>query len=390
MESPGAKTFKKRHSQSFIPSLNNSRSLLAKQWYLQPGAGINAIGAWEITRGVRDIVVAVVDGGFDITHPDLAISGKIVFAKDYVNKKHPFHTTRESINHGTMCSGLAIAETKTNGIMGVANGCSFMPVRIPPDASDEMLATVFEETAEHADVICCSWSPIPGWSPLHSSLYKTLTDISQHGGRRKKGVVVCFSVSNYNAPISDCNNKRFFWLDNETDSFRSTHGPMLNGYAAHPSVIAVAACTSKNRKAIYSNWGKEVSICAPSDNYHPLVQETIVEGRRDVWTTDNLVKHTNSRYTSGYTKQFGGTSSSTALVAGVAALVLSANLRLTAAEVRKILETTTDKIEDDLTDKILNTSKGVYTNEHSEWFGYGKVNAKKAVMQASDMLTNNV
>ena len=68
---------------------------------------------------------------------------------------------------------------------------------------------------------------------------------------------------------------------------------------------------------------------------------------------------------------------------GVAALVLSANPDLTAVEVKEILETTADKIEDPDADPQLGLSLGTYDeNGHSQWFGYGKVNAFRAVTEA--------
>jgi subtilisin family serine protease len=70
------------------------------------------------------------------------------------------------------------------------------------------------------------------------------------------------------------------------------------------------------------------------------------------------------------------------LVAGVAALVLSVNSGLTAAQVKDILEITADKIVDTDPDAILGTTKGTYSNGHCEWFGHGKVNAARAVAEA--------
>jgi subtilisin-like proprotein convertase family protein len=84
-----------------------------------------------------------------------------------------------------------------------------------------------------------------------------------------------------------------------------------------------------------------------------------------------------------YTFGFGGTSSSCPLVGGVAALVLSANPDLSAGEVKEILEITADKIVDNDPDPQLELSLGNYdANGHSQWFGYGKVNAFRAVAEA--------
>jgi subtilisin-like proprotein convertase family protein len=80
---------------------------------------------------------------------------------------------------------------------------------------------------------------------------------------------------------------------------------------------------------------------------------------------------------------FGGTSSACPVVAGVAALVLSANPDLTAEQVKRILQDTADKIVDRDADPQLGMRLGTYdTNGYSQWFGYGKVNAFKAVQAA--------
>jgi subtilisin family serine protease len=89
-----------------------------------------------------------------------------------------------------------------------------------------------------------------------------------------------------------------------------------------------------------------------------------------------------------YTGLFGGTSSATPLVAGIAALVLSANPDLSAKEVKDILQSTADKITDTELD-IDGKNRGSYDNNgHCPWFGYGKVNAAKAVAEAKRRKAN--
>jgi subtilisin family serine protease len=162
---------------------------------------------------------------------------------------------------------------------------------------------------------------------------------------------------------------------------RTTLGPIENGYATHPNVIAVAASTSLNKHAEYSNYGPQISVCAPSNNFPPLGDRGFAPGR-GVWTIDNEGRGDDFTQNSLYTGIFGGTSSATPLVAGISALILSVNPELTAAEVKDILQATADKIVDtgmDLTGK----NHGKYNSKgHSEWFGFGKVNAAKAVAEA--------
>ena len=141
-----------------------------------------------------------------------------------------------------------------------------------------------------------------------------------NGGPRKKGCVILFAAGNYNAPLNDPDNAGFQWR-HPTYGLVETTGSILNGNAAHPDVMAVAASTSMNRKAVYSNWGKEIALSTPSNNFHPLDRQARVPGR-GIWTTDNELYGRGFTAGSRYTGSFGGTSSATPLAAGVAALII--------------------------------------------------------------------
>ncbi|MFN7120032.1 MAG: S8 family serine peptidase, partial [Saprospiraceae bacterium] len=255
--------------QSFYAPADN---LFRNQWHLKstsgielsPDANVDAASAWNITRGNRNIVVAVIDDGFDLAHPDLNGIGKIVFARDFADGDALPAATRMDF-HGTPCAGLAIGEENGSGIVGVAPGCAFMPIRFGLTADDNLLYEIFNYTGKNADVISCSWGPVPVYAPLSSLLHNQLTELARTGGPRGKGCVILFAAGNYNAPVRDMQNQGFIWR-HPSQGLKETTGPIVNGHAAHPSVIAVAASTSQNRKAAYSNWGREVDICAPSDN----------------------------------------------------------------------------------------------------------------------------
>ena len=84
---------------------------------------------------------------------------------------------------------------------------------------------------------------------------------------------------------------------------------------------------------------------------------------------------------SRYTGRFGGTSSAAPLTAGVAALVLSANPNLTAAEVKNILQPLPTKSWT-LILTLCSANRSQYNKGRCDWFGFGKVNAAKAVVEA--------
>ncbi|GAC44171.1 subtilisin-like serine protease, partial [Paenibacillus popilliae ATCC 14706] len=252
--------------------------LFLRQWHLHTTAdkpflvktaSVFAPEAWDVTNGDRRIVVAVIDDGFDLTHPDLQGPGKIVSPRDYVDGDLQPLPVGENY-HGTPCAGVAVAEDNGQGVVGIAPGCAFMPVRVNIDQlSDHNLKIIFDEVAKVADVISCSWGPPPTHAPLHSTVKDTFTRIATSGGPRRKGCVICFAAANFNAPINAPNHTGFLWRDYK-GRFRKTDGPIENGFAVHPHVVTVAASTSQNRHAEYSNWGQEISVCAPSNNFNPM------------------------------------------------------------------------------------------------------------------------
>ncbi|NWF59740.1 MAG: S8 family serine peptidase [Fischerella sp.] len=373
--------------------------LYPQQWYLNHNGGnqlangshIAAEQAWNITRGVRSVVVAVVDDSFDLNHPDFQGSGKIVAPRDLKeNDFLPLPNEKEA-SHGTACAGIAVAEENGTGIAGVAPGCALMPIRSTGFLDDESIEEIFNWAIEKgASIISCSWGASAIYFPLSLRQRAAITRAATKG-RNGKGCIILFAAGNANRPVSGSVNEQG-WQKNLVKGDTK----WLSGFAVHPDAIAVAASTSLNKKAAYSNWGANISVCAPSNNAPPgmwFQQEgyvytqpaiaTALSGR-GMFTTDQVGA---AGYEPGdFTSNFGGTSSATPVVAGVAALVLSVNPDLTAKQVKRILEETADKIVDLEPDLQLGRRYGTYDeNGHSQWFGYGKVNALRAVQAAQKL-----
>jgi subtilisin family serine protease len=370
--------------------------LYSRQWHLNHKGGpdlatashVFAEQAWETTRGHRSIVVAVMDDAIDLNHPDFQGMGKIVAPRDFKGEDFQPMPADPGEDHGTACAGVAIAEENGIGVVGVAPGCALMPIRTTGFLDDETIEQLFDwAMSRGAAVISCSWGPSAVSYPLSLRQKAALTRAATQG-RRGKGCVIVFAAGNANRPTNGVVNEAN-WPQNALSGPTKWHG----GFTVHPNVITVAASTSLNRKAAYSNWGPEVSVCAPSNNAPPGVglpglgyvstppEVTSATPGLGVLTTDRLGSAGYDE--THYTDTFGGTSSACPLVAGVAALVLSANPRLTAQEVRQILEQTADKIVDPNPDPQLGLQKGTYEAKgRCDWFGYGKVNAAKAVQAA--------
>ncbi|WP_017662012.1 S8 family serine peptidase [Baaleninema simplex] len=373
--------------------------LYPRQWYLHhdggallsPNSHIDAEKAWDVTRGDRSVVVAITDDSIDIDHPDFQGIGKIVAPRDLRGKDFLPLPEAQTDNHGTACAGVCLAEETGSGIVGVAPRCALMPIRTTGYLDDDSIEELFDWASDRgASVISCSWGASAVNFRLSMRQYAAISRTASKG-RDGKGCVVVFAAGNANRPIRGIIDET-----NWPQNVLSGNTRWLSGFATHPDVVAVSACTSQSRKAAYSNWGDEISVCAPSNNAPPgiwLQQTGYISTAPPVtqalpglgvFTTDRVG---SAGYARGdYTAGFGGTSSACPVVAGVAALVLSVNPDLTAAQVKDILQRTADKIVDTEPDPQLGKRLGTYDNQgRSPWFGYGKVNAYNAVLAAKEM-----
>jgi len=329
--------------------------LYPQQWHLhnrgdgtglKAGADVKAEQAWDFTRGKREIIVCVMDDGFDLGHPEFAAPGKIVAPRDFGDSDFDPSPGLSDDNHGTACAGVAIAEENSGGGVGLAPNCSFMPVRTSGWLSDAAIRDLFQYAIDNqSDVISCSWSASAWNFPLSTVASAMLHKAATQGRRNGKGCVILFAAGNEDRPLNGVK-------DGQTS---------IQGFALHPDVIAVGASNSLDKRSGYSNRGPELTLCAPSNG----------SPGRSIVTTD---RRGGAGYSSNdYTNDFGGTSSATPLAAGLAALMLSVNPELTSAQVREIMMSTADKIDPE---------NGQYVNGHSPLYGHGRINAAKAVAQA--------
>jgi subtilisin family serine protease len=338
--------------------------LISDQWHLRntgfhrnsrigfvKGADARVLEAWTEARttGSAEVIVAVIDDGFDLSHPDFSAPGKVVHPWDFTRRNsHP--TPEQGDWHGTACAGVAVAAAGGGSVVGAAPGCTLMPIRWGPDLSDGQIEAWFKYvTQKGAWVVSCSWGAQNPFFPLSTRAERALERCAK-SGRGGRGCVIVFAAGNDDRDINDPR--------------RGT----VDGFAIHPNVVAVAASTSRDARSDYSNFGKEISVCAPSSG----------AGGWGILTDDvtglNVSTGRPLGYAEGdYTYDFGGTSSACPLVAGVAALVLSVNPTLTSAEVKALLQESARKIGDN----------GSYDAAgHSHQFGYGCVNAVEAVKRA--------
>ena len=326
--------------------------LLPYQWHLRnqgaaPGepasrilrdADLKIIDAWDRlgNKGSDQITIAVIDQSFHIDHP--AYKDRVVATHSIYSDKF----TPTGSGHGTSCASLICSTDNGEGITGVAPGCNLILIEGSTFSWDSLEGIFDYCKKNNVDVISCSWGSIEhhdALGPMHHEVLRNITS----NGRNGLGIPVLFSTGNENAE-------------------------RINHFGKLPEVIAVAGSTSADEHFDVSNRGSEVTVAAPAGNFPILTaRANFKAGSEKDFFRDGQLRGPVGAY-----QHFEGTSASCPLVAGVCALILSANPNLKASEVREILTLTADKIG----------NPKEYLNGHSLRFGYGRVNADRAVAEA--------
>jgi len=260
--------------------------------------------AWDITTGSSSVIIAILDKGVDGTHPDLA--AKIVSGWNFYDNNSD---TSDVVGHGTLVAGAAAAMSDNGiGVTSLAWSCRIMPVRI-----SDTTGSAYDSTAAQA----LTWAADHGarvanisYALSQSSAVTTAAQYFQ-----SKGGVVTVAAGNYSTFVAASDN---------------------------PYVLTISATDSSDVLGSFSNTGNNIDLAAPGVN----IATTVRGGSYGISS---------------------GTSLSAPVVAGVAALVISANPGLAGSQVQDILKNTTDDL-------------GAPGWDPS--YGWGRVNAYKAVLAA--------
>ncbi len=347
----------------FIPLMKKSALIedprFVDQWHLdnkgQPCCDIGAMEAWSLVTPQAGVRVAVIDDAVESVHPDLKeafVGGwRFEFSRfDPLGSPDPLSPSED---HGTCCAGVALARANKIGVRGVAPGCSLLAVATWGAASSQFRRAIFLCEKRGAAVLSCSWS-------LDGDVEDIGLAIEQvaRTGRGGKGCIVVFSAGNAYRLVA-------------YDQYFGT----LDG------VICVGATDHRDDFAGYSNFGPEISVVAPGGGDLSAVGS---DPPPAIVTTDltDAAGAKRGREIGDYTsavgeRPFGGTSAACPQVAGIAALILSANPTLSAVQVRSILEHTADRVLGSVT-----VAKYDPVTSHDIRYGYGRVHAGRAVRVA--------
>jgi serine protease len=314
----------------------------AGQWYLRAPdatlvAAINAVGAWATTTGSASITVADLDTGVT-SHPDLA--GKLRPGYDFVSPDAPgdFTTAGDgngrdadasdpgdwssacsspaSSWHGTETAGIIAAASDNGiGIAGTGRDVMLLPVRVLGKCGgfdDDIIAGM--RWAAGLDATPANPHPAQvlnmslGSPDACTSAYvDAIAELNGHG------VTVVVAAGNEN-------------------------GTAVGAPANCPGALSVAGIRHTGTKVGYSNVGPENFIAAPGGN----CVNAIGDCQYPIMSTSNtgITTPASPKYTSGGNDRTLGTSFSSPQVAGVIALMLSADPTLTPARIRTVLKAT--------------------------------------------------
>lgn len=319
---------------AFVPTDDYYRNP-PSQWNLHK---IQAEDGWNIFNPPvlgDNVVVAVVDDGCELSHPDLQGAFFTVSGAPSPGAKFDFEVVEitegsqgPDVDHGTSCVGIIAARYNCIGVAGLAGRCRIMPLSIVGWEDTTVPAAITYAAEKGAHVISISlWANV-----TTGDFYNTPAMNENIDAAFKKNVVLCAATGNNNS-----------W---------DIYHP-----AAHRSVIACGASNTNDRRCDSTDWGSGGS------NYGNAL--SVAAPGVDIRTTAGG---------SLYALAFLGTSASTPHVAALAALLLSKYPNLTNKQVQRIIERTADKVPD----------PALYTTPklNGDWFnemGYGRINVLRAL-----------
>ncbi|MBB6214107.1 RHS repeat-associated protein [Anaerosolibacter carboniphilus] len=282
------------------------------------GVDINVLPAWNLTKGSREIVVGVLDSGIDVNHEDLKGNiytnpGEIagngidddgngyiddVHGWDFFNGDNSVYDGANFDMHGTAVAGVIAAQANGKGTIGVAPEVKIMPLKF-----------------------------------IHGTTGYTCDAIKAIEYAMSKGIKIIncsFGGSDNNYALKDS-------IENSGILFIAAAGNRGGDTLTHPTypacfnlpnVLGVASINNEGVRSKFSGYGKYIDIAAPGEQLLTTMPE--------------------NNY-----GPFTGTSASTALVTGVAALLKSYEKNLNYREI-------TDRIMNNAV--VCNTLQGKVTS----------------------------
>lgn len=325
-------------------------------WYLlntgqasgPAGVDMNVLPVWNKNITGRGIVISVLDDGLDWTHPDLESNYDRTASCDLNdNDNDPMPRDSDADNcHGTRCAGEA-ASVANNGICGagVAYNAKIGGVRmLDGQATDALEASALGFRGDHIDIYINCWGPKddgktfgkPG--PMAAKALR----LGAEKGRNNLGSIFVWATGNGGLTDDDCN---------------------CDGYTTSIFTISIGCIGDHGLSAYYTEKCSSTLAVTFNGASHK-------EGRENKMVTTDLYHQC--------TEEFKGTSASAPLAAGITALTLEANPRLTWRDVQALVVSTA-QITSPVDEGWKRNGAGFHFNHK---FGFGRLDADAMIEAA--------
>lgn len=314
----------------FLQTTPNDPFFLSREWShrndgsftLSPSindADIDTDLAWDINQGDPNLIVAILDSGIKLDHPEF--SERIVMGYDFVNEDSD---PTDDQGHGTNVTGIALAKGNNSiGYAGVNWNSKVMPCKVL-DSENLGLYSWWADAIYYAVDNGAKVINLSAGGNTHST---TLLNAINYAYDNNVSVVV--STGNQNSSIQYPARYTNAIAVGSTDSNDSRSNPFFWSTASG------------------SNFGPQLDFVAPGNYIYGL-------------------SHTSN---TDYNIYWGGTSQAAPHVTGVISLLLSINPSLTVSQIRTILQETSQDLVGDSFD----------TAGWDQYYGFGRINAYNAI-----------
>ena len=309
-----------------------------QQWNLTSGK-LDMPRAWALNFGNPRTIVAVIDSGADVVHPDLVPNLWSGVGYDFLDQDG---TPEDNAGHGTAVTGIIGARTNNDvGTAGIAGGYGASQGVALMILKDGDASPYISLTADAIRYAADNGATVANVSTGYSA-NSVLQSAVDYGA--DAGLLIVASAGN--------------------------NGGAIRYPAAYPNTVAVGATDQGDTRVSYSSYGSALDVVAPTVVYTTDIQDGAGYNPASSFLCP---APSDPDYCSG----FNGTSAAAPHVAAVAGLVRDANSGLTWQQTRDVLRQTADKVP------------AMGGAAFSVYYGYGRVDAYEAVLDAIYRLPND-